>query len=609
MRAPILTLLATALSATAFGQPFRIHVQDAETGRGVPLVELKLTNSHVFLTDNAGMVAFDEPGLMNTRVHFTVSSHGYTYKKDGFQIPGIALDISPGGSAVLKVDRVNVAERLYRITGAGLYRDSILLGDTPPIEQPLINGLVMGQDSVQSIIYRDRIHWIWGDTGRPAYPLGNFEASGAESDLPGQGGLDPSLGINLRYFVDKEGFSRPMLPIEGPGPVWLDGLMIIPDSDGTEQLYCHWIRVKSLGEIYERGLARYNDETDHYEPIASLPVDSEIRPYGHPVELTTQRGREYFFGAPFANLRVAADVEAIKEAGNYLAFTPLTADGSAVERDDDGHVVYGWKPGAPYLGGMELLQWRNRGELPQREWPVDLRDIETGKDVVPHGGSLAWNPYRNKWVAIVLQTFGEPSFLGEIWYAEADTPLGPWVWARRIVTHNKYSFYNPKHHPFFDQDGGRVIYFEGTYTAMFSGNEHLTPRYDYNQIMYRLSLDDPRVHLPAPVYRMESGELTLKVSADEAHGIDELAFFAIAPEDAREGHVAVYASGADGEELSTQPQRAGQSPLFYALALNEPENAATVELPGIGRVWPNRTDPAVIRAIVRDGTPLSTSQR
>ena len=38
-----------------------------------------------------------------------------------------------------------------------------------------------------------------------------------------------------------------------------------------------------------------------------------------------------------------------------------------------------------------------------------------------------------------------------------------------------------------------MIYFEGTYTHTFSGNEHRTPRYDYNQIMYRLDLADERL--------------------------------------------------------------------------------------------------------------------
>ena len=83
--------------------------------------------------------------------------------------------------------------------------------------------------------------------------------------------------------------------------------------------------------------------------------------------------------------------------------------------------------------------------------------------------------------------------LGEIWYAEADDPTGPWEKARKIVTHEKYSFYNPAQHPFLFQDGGRIIYFEGTYTAEFSGNKSHTPRYDYNQVMYRLDLRDERL--------------------------------------------------------------------------------------------------------------------
>ncbi|MHC4332150.1 MAG: hypothetical protein ACYSWW_29005, partial [Planctomycetota bacterium] len=91
---------------------------------------------------------------------------------------------------------------------------------------------------------------------------------------------------------------------------------------------------------------------------------------------------------------------------------------------------------------------------------------------------------------ITVQQFGNSSALGEVWYAEADTPVGPWAYARKIVTHNKYTFYNPMQHPYFDQDGGRVIYFEGTYAHTFSGSaKNPTPRYDYNQIMYRLNLD------------------------------------------------------------------------------------------------------------------------
>ena len=51
-----------------------------------------------------------------------------------------------------------------------------------------------------------------------------------------------------------------------------------------------------------------------------------------------------------------------------------------------------------------------------------------------------------------------------------------------------YSFYNPSLHPYFDQEGGRLIYFEGTYSNTFSNNSNMTPLYDYNQMMYRLDL-------------------------------------------------------------------------------------------------------------------------
>jgi len=44
------------------------------------------------------------------------------------------------------------------------------------------------------------------------------------------------------------------------------------------------------------------------------------------------------------------------------------------------------------------------------------------------------------------------------------------------------------HHAFLDRDGGRAIHFEGTYTNDFSGNAEKTPRYNYNQILYRLDL-------------------------------------------------------------------------------------------------------------------------
>ena len=66
---------------------FRIQVVEEGTGRGVPLVELKTVNQIRYVTDSNGIVAFDEPGLFNRKVFFSIRSHGYEVEKDGFGYP------------------------------------------------------------------------------------------------------------------------------------------------------------------------------------------------------------------------------------------------------------------------------------------------------------------------------------------------------------------------------------------------------------------------------------------------------------------------------------------------------------------------------------------
>jgi hypothetical protein len=78
-----------------------------------------------------------------------------------------------------------------------------------------------------------------------------------------------------------------------------------------------------------------------------------------------------------------------------------------------------------------------------------------------------------------------------VWYTEADQPTGPWGRAVKILSHDNYTFYNPRLHLEFTPEGKSSLYFEGTYTVLFSKNNAPTPKYDYNQILYRLDLDDP----------------------------------------------------------------------------------------------------------------------
>jgi hypothetical protein len=128
-------------------------------------------------------------------------------------------------------------------------------------------------------------------------------------------------------------------------------------------------------------------------------------------------------------------------------------------------------------------------------------------------------------VLVTVQS-GGTSALGEVWYAEADTPVGPWAYAVKVVTHDRYSFYNPKQHPMFDRDGGRAIYFEGTYSHTFSGNPHPTPRYDYNQILYKLDLSDPRLALPVAVYDLSEGAAQETFGTKRPEKAARVAFFA-----------------------------------------------------------------------------------
>src|SRR5687767_14382851 len=142
-------LSLTIAAANAASPYFKIRVIDEQTNRGVPLVELKTVNGISHWTDSNGLIAFNEPGMMEgDEVWFHIQSDGYSFPKDGFGNTGLRLKPKPGASAELKIKRQNIAERLYRVTGQGIYRDTILLGEKAPIERPVLNGEVLGQDTV-----------------------------------------------------------------------------------------------------------------------------------------------------------------------------------------------------------------------------------------------------------------------------------------------------------------------------------------------------------------------------------------------------------------------------------------------------------------------------
>ena len=571
-------------------QRFRIQVADAATGRGVPLIEVR-SPSQTFVTDSAGLVAYHESALMGTTVHFDVSGHGYA-------ATSADLLATAGGTATIPITRNNVAERIYRVTGGGIYRDTVLMEETAPLVNPVINSLVFGQDTAQTAVYKNKLFWIWGDTNRPSFPLGLFRAPGAQSDLPSLGGLDPDVGVNLDYFGDGAGFVKAMCSTTnfpnppgytGSTPCWMFSLSVVKDGSNNERLYALYVLV-SAGEV---GWGRFNDSTQTFDKIMAFPLGLVISPAGQPDKVRhgatdwlyyVHRGSTGAFASiPVDNpVRIGATELKITDPTKWEAFTAIktgTTDELVIRTD--GTLNYDWKTNAPVITGTTgPIYFDGTNFVPI---PTDQRlfghakNPDTGLVFRPHNVATAFNPHRKRWVQTVQATF-DSSFLGEVYYDEADTPMGPWVYGRKIVSHNNYSFYNTRLHPYFNQDDGRFIFFENTYTTYLTSAVP-TPRYNYNQVMYRLDTDDPRVVLPVPVYDLAGssnpGNFVTKAGIRPGTG-NETAVF-MAPD--RAGAAGTIPFWWNDASCKNRVLMSGGTPLttpiFWALPANTPSPPPT----------------------------------
>jgi hypothetical protein len=545
---------------------YALAITDRATGRGIPLVRVAIAGEEHW-TDSNGLVAYCNPDRLGARMQVEASSHGHA--------PASAsLELVAGGEGALALERLNVAERLYRVTGQGIYRDSLLLGRDVPLAEPALAGEVTGQDTVQTAIYQGKVFWVWGDTNRVSYPLGNFHTSSALSELPDQGGLPPSAGVDLDYFVDDSGFSKRMAPPEtvpGSGVTWLGSLVAVPDAGGQERLFAGYALVAS-GTLMptEIGIVRFDDAQQLFVKALALPSVTSRGPEGHPTRWLHAAGEHVYYLPP---LRIPASAEAIVDPARYEVYTALARGSSdRFERSADGSLTYSWKTGTGYTTRAALDA---AGIARDQALDGHLRDPDGGEAVTVHGGSSrTWNEYRRRFSEIVAQAGGSSSYLGELWYAEGDTPMGPWVYTRKVVTHDDYTFYNPRQHPFFDQQGGRRIYFEGSYVTTFASEAaQPTPRYDYNQVMYRLDLDDPRLVLPVPIY--QRGEAPFELIAKHDVSPDDPALRAsfFAPDRAAPGLIALAWSGAACNPralVASEPQAAATPPVFYALPSSTP---------------------------------------
>lgn len=495
-------MLAAVRVEAAANDYFAIHVVDADTGRGIPLVYLETTYKARYVTDSAGYVAFNEPGLMQgDAVWFEVKSYGYESPPEVFGIRGVALKPTPGGAAEIKLKRVNIAERLYRMSGYGIYRDSVLLGKPAPIRQPLLNARITGQDTVQTAQYRGKMYWLWQDTSQLGFGLGCFSMTGGTS-LPADQ-LDPDRGIDVSYFVDKPGeFARAMaiVPREGKSnPIWLDGLTVVNDDAGQPRMVGRYVAVNPDMSPVEAGLLVFDDQKQAFTRLRLLEHQGQHQPApaGHPIRV--RQGDQSYILYPNGS-RVRADYRHVSDPKAYEGFTCLAAEGSPT-RDAAGKLIWSWRAGAQPIDAAEADRLVKAGTITADESPFAMHDVQSGKPVRMASGSVAWNPFIKQWT-LVFHEVGGTSNLGEVWFATANSPMGPWRAARKIATHamekNNNDFYNVLQHEDLQRGGGRFVYFEGTFVNTFSGNPTPTPYYDYNNLMYRIDLADPRLKLPDP---------------------------------------------------------------------------------------------------------------
>lgn len=515
---------------------FQIEVLDSVTKRGIPIAKISNINGITYYSDSYGNIAYNEQEAMGRDLYFLVSAEGYKIPKDDTGRQSVLLTPNKGKKAIIFMERIQPAERLYRMTGMGIYRDTELLGlKVPSFATYWDRGQVLGQDSNLGSIYKNKIFFIWGDTFLPTSYHGNFSVAGGTISLPSESGIDPDVGFEIDYFVDQNNHTKKMIHLVGPGYIWFDWIMVVKDQKNQEVLAAKYARVNALFGNYERGIAVFNDQKEEFEKRTEI---SEWLTAPHLTQhpLLTKSGNDSYFylTSQFNFSRVQPSLTHIEDPNQYEYFTCLVPGSHWAERKlerKNGQLVYGWKQNTDAIDEQKQKILIEEGLMKPEEGWLQLMDVATGQPITSFRGSVFWNEFRQKWILI--------SGAQTIWYSEADTPLGPWHYAVKVADHHNY-FYNPHQHPYLDKENGRFIYFEGTYTK-FIGPDPQVPRYDYNQVMYRLDLSDDRLRLPAPIYELDGAlKMGHELLPEDWESISRVAFYALAPEQAAPDQIKIF---------------------------------------------------------------------
>jgi len=212
-----------------------------------------------YVTDSGGWIAFPRAGPHGTEGLLPGRSHGYDVSKDGFGTPCGATPVAGERASSASTDATSPSA-LYRVTA----RVSIAIACSWAKARPWPNRSAAARcwaGLAFAVRYAGRLFWFWGDTSRSAIPRTFLDGGGRVRFT--QGGLDPGLGVNLRYFTDPEGFSRDVAAFGSErGLIWAAPSRRCATSraaSGSSAITPTWSRSR---ECSGHGLAVYDDRRE-----------------------------------------------------------------------------------------------------------------------------------------------------------------------------------------------------------------------------------------------------------------------------------------------------------------------------------------------------------
>lgn len=341
---------------------------------------------------------------------------------------------------------------------------------------------------------RMQVRWVWGDTTCPRSPRQNncnaygMFSVGATSCIPSAAGRLLSSGAagyngaasfaaceaaglppNLTYFTSTDGGFSHVAPLAAFPPfdqnTWLAALLVVGAGTPSEALFANFMKNPGDAALNRRrlqlhnaesgvvpitGMAVWSDDARSFRVLSTWPAGTANFLNGaHTVQRLSPAdsdGGWVYFANPLVSARVPATAAAI---ANFSSFEQLTPSG--------------WVPAS------------RAHAVPLHE----ARALHSRVGAMSFGsGSVNWNAWAGQYL---FSGDGSDATSGSAgnYVALAGSLYGPWDGpnASWVGNHSKSgsSCYNSVHLPHMDAEGGAVVHFACTYTAMWSETLHTRP--------------------------------------------------------------------------------------------------------------------------------------